>query len=309
MKQIAILTGMTAAGKSEVALEFAAARGDIELINADSVQVFRRMDIGSAKPSAEEQARVRHHLLDIRNPDEPFSAGGFRRAVDECLTDIECRGKRALIVGGTGFYLKALLYGMWQAEEADPTERERFRDSLAETRSEDLLARIAEKDPVTAKRLPASDRYRLVRALEVMHFTGKTPTELEDSMPTEPDPRFTLLVLDRPKEELEQRIEKRTREMLRLGFLEEVQKLLRDFHTSRALQAVGYAQVVAHIEGRLPAGRKSALTEENLVAEISLATRQLCKRQRTWFRSEKNAKMFELEKDRAALLTALAEIY
>ena len=309
MKQIAILTGMTATGKSEVALEFAAARGDIELINADSVQVFRGMDIGSAKPSAGEQARVRHHLLDIRNPDEPFSAGGFRRAVDGCLADIEGRGKRALIVGGTGFYLKALLYGMWQAEEADPAEREKFRDALAETPSEDLLARIAEKDPVTAKRISASDRYRLVRALEVMHFTGKTPTELEDSMPTEPESRFTLLVLDRPKEELDQRIEKRTREMLRLGFLEEVQKLLRDFPTSRALQAVGYAQVVAHIEGRLPAGRKSALTEENLVSEISLATRQLCKRQRTWFRSEKNAKAFELEKDRAALLAALAGTY
>ncbi|OFZ36148.1 MAG: tRNA (adenosine(37)-N6)-dimethylallyltransferase MiaA, partial [Bdellovibrionales bacterium GWC1_52_8] len=244
------------------------------------------------------------HLLDIKNPDESFTAGAFVREVEEKLIEIHSRGTRALIVGGTGFYLKALLFGQWNAPAADPLLRAEFEKKPTEA----LFTRLAKVDPQAAERIGPQDRYRLVRALEINQATGKTLTSLQAELPSAPDPRFALLVLDRPTEELDVRIHERTEQMIRAGLIEEVTRLLESFPAARTLNAVGYRQAVAYLRDERPAGRKIAPGLPGLVSEIELATRQLVKQQRTWFRSQTYAQSFSLEQNHGALLEKLSEI-
>lgn len=307
MKKIAILTGPTASGKSAIALQFASeiSNRSIEIINADSMLVYREMDIGTAKPTPQELALIPHHLINIRNPDEPFTAGDFFRAVNESIADIESRGKNALIVGGTGFYLKALLYGMWDAPPADPV----LRETLNHISDSELFCRVSEKDPATAQRIGPQDRYRLIRAIEMMMHTGKTVSDLEGTSRKDPDPRFELLIIDRSNDDLFSRISARTQQMLKDGFVDEVRNLEARYPRARSLAAVGYAQVCDHLANRLPQGRKIKPGIEGLREEIELATRQLVKRQRTWFRSVQHALNFQLPTDDNPLLEKLGEIY
>jgi tRNA dimethylallyltransferase len=282
----AILTGPTASGKTALALEIArAARrsgaAGIELINADSMVVYRGMDIGTAKPSRAELEEIPHHLVDVRDPDEPFTAADFVRGVKDALEGIHERGNRALIVGGTGFYLKALLYGLWDAPEADPVIRARLEKlSLAE-----LHARLARQDEASALRIGPHDQYRLVRALELIELTGKTPTQLQAEVQPQPDARFELWICDREPAELERRIHQRTRQMLDDGLLDEVARIRARYPAARSLGAVGYKEACAYLDGAPPAGRKIAPGLAGLQDEIELATRQLVKRQRTWFKN------------------------
>lgn len=306
---VAILSGMTASGKSAIAHELALSHGKIEIINADSVIVHRGLDIGSAKPSQKELAQVPHHLVDILDPDEPFTAADFRRKTLEALEQIHSKGKRAIIVGGTGFYLKALLFGLWEAPEPSTEAREKLRAETAPLSNEALHLRLSTKDKKAALRIPVGDRYRIIRALEIAELSGKKISDLERALPLKPDPRFRLLVIDRPKDELEKRIEERARRALSLGWIEEVQVLLKKYPTARTLDVVGYKQIRSYLEGRKPQGRKTELNLEGLVSEITLATRQLCKRQRTWFKSQRHAKWFELDREREGLMGELGEIY
>ena len=303
-----ILTGPTATGKTAIALEVARALpGEIEIVNADSMLVYRGMDIGTAKPTQEELREVPHHLVDIRNPDEPFTAGEFVREASRVLVDIRSRNKKPLIVGGTGFYLKALLYGLWDAPPAHPAIRARLENEALPS----LWERLEARDPESAKRIGGTDRYRLVRALELIELTGRTPTELEAERPQLPDPEFHLIVIDRETRELEERIRLRVLQMLEQGLVEEVEGLRTAYPLARSLGAVGYAETMAHLEGHLPSGRKIAPGIAGLQSEIELGTRQLVKRQRTWFRSTLTAlrtceppvgESFQLEGDRALLL-------
>jgi len=307
MKKIAILTGPTASGKSALALQFAseAAELSIEIINADSMLVYREMNIGTAKPTPQELALIPHHLIDIRNPDAPFTAGDFFRAVNESIADIQSRGKKPLIVGGTGFYLKALLYGMWDAPPSDPV----LRETLNPISDSELYQRVSEKDPATAQRIGPQDRYRLIRAIEMMTHTQKTVSELESTSRKDPDPRFELLIIDRSNDDLFSRISARTQQMLKDGFINEVRDLKTRYPGARSLAAVGYAQVCDHLAHRLPKGRKIKTGIEGLREEIELATRQLVKRQRTWFRGVKHCLNFQLPTDEKNLLEKLSEIY
>lgn len=303
-----ILTGPTATGKTAVALELAQENGQFEIVNADSLLVYRSMNIGTAKPSAEELARVPHHLIDIREPHEAFTAGDFHREAWRAISEIEARGKRALVVGGTGFYLKALLYGLWPAPKSDPEIRKR----LEAVSNDDLYQRLEKIDETSALRIGKNDRYRLVRALEIHEASGITPTELEAQSPQEPDPKFELWVLDRSNAELYARIKARTHAMLEGGLIEEVQALQKRYEGQplpRALGSVGYREVIAHLEGRTPPGRKLAPGLQGVRDEIELATRQLVKNQRTWFRSEKSSIWFQLEEDLPKLRARWKSIY
>jgi tRNA dimethylallyltransferase len=297
----AVLAGPTAAGKTALALEMAGLRPDlIEIINADSMQVYRGMDIGTAKPTNEELARVPHHLIDIRDPHEPFTAGEFRRATLAALEDIHARGKRALIVGGTGFYLRALFFGIWDGPPADPAIRARLEAcDLTE-----LHSRLTARDPESAVRIGLSDRYRLTRALELIEQIGKTPTELEKEMSGAPHPGLELWVVDRNPSELERRLSQRTELMIEQGFVEEVRRLTTRYldASPRSLGAVGYREVCAYLAGHAPKGRKIPPGLPGLRQEIDLANRQLVKKQRTWFRSLGQrlgaaAKSFQLPSD------------
>lgn len=305
MIRTGILTGPTATGKTAIALELARRDPRIELINADSMLVYRGMDIGTAKPTSAERAEIPHQLIDVRDPDQPFTAGDFRRAVLTAIDTLEARGKRALIVGGTGFYLKALLYGLWDAPKSEP----RLRAEIEGRSTEELLRELAERDPVSASRIGPSDRYRLVRAVEILRLSGKTPTELEAAAAPAPDPRFVLWIIDRDSAELADRIAIRTRAMLAAGLIDEVRGLHERYPGCRALDAVGYSETVAHLEGRTPAGRKIAPGLPGLVSEIELGTRQLIKRQRTWFRGQTEGEWFTLDRDLQKLREAIAAVY
>lgn len=305
---VGILAGVTASGKSALALEFARARPRLEIVNADSLLVYRGMNIGTAKPTAAELASVPHHLVDIREPSSEFTAADFKREVEAALTDIAARGKRALLVGGTGFYLKALLFGLWDAPPADP----KIRAELSALPGAELQKRLMAVDEDAALRIGPNDQYRLIRALEILRLTGKTPTQLEAERPSKPDPRYRLWVTDRAQTEIEARIASRARAMLKDGLVEETQSLQKNFPAARALGAIGYAQVVEYLAGVTPAGRKPVVGIPGLLGEIELATRQLVKSQRTFFRGllvDVPGRIFVLEKERAELLAEMEAMY
>jgi tRNA dimethylallyltransferase len=287
---IGILTGCTASGKTSLAIELAVRYGRVEIINADSLLVYKKMNIGTAKPTAAELAQIPHHLIDLQTPDQNFTAGEFFRAAESMIQEIQDRGNRPLIVGGTGFYLKSLLFGLWDAPSQDAS----FRKSL------DAF-------------IGQADRYRLVRALELIYLTGQTPSELQAQLPAVPDPRFNLWILDREPTELDRRIKLRTGEMIQNGLIEEVAQLQAEFPESRALLAVGYAQTVDFLAGKKPAGRKLPPGLPGLQDEIELATRQLVKSQRTWFRGQMarvpSSRWFVLDKDRSDLEEAFKAVY
>ena len=258
--------------------------------------VYRGMDIGTAKPSRAELEEIPHHLIDIRDPDEAFTAGDFVRLVNAALEDIHSRGKRAIIVGGTGFYLKALCYGMWEGPAADL----KIRAGLDALDPASLFARLKEIDEASAVRIGMNDRYRLTRSIELFELTGKTPSQLAGESPQAPDPRFELWIVDRETEALNLRIRQRTTQMLSDGFIEEVRSLREKYPNARPLAAIGYQEACAFLDGIAPPGRKVAPGMAGLQQEIELGTRQLVKKQRTWFRNlhgrlGKSSKWFQLE--------------
>ena len=305
----AILTGPTATGKTQVALELAATTPGIEIINADSMLVYQGLNIGTAKPSPEELSRVHHHLIDLISPDQTFTAAEFARQAREAMKEIQARGNRPLIVGGTGFYLKALLYGVWNAPPADPA----LREALEKLTNEALFSELQSVDPTAATRIGLADRYRLVRSLEIFRLSGKPPTQLETENQKDPDPQFEIWIIDRTDDELSERIRKRTAAMVHEGIIEEFQSAYARYPESRALKAIGYAQVADYLAQRAPQGRKLKPGLEGLCDEIQLATRQLVKSQRTWFKSfltkVPHAKRLILEQDRALLAELFAALY
>lgn len=301
---VAILTGPTASGKTALALELCAKHG-VEIINADSLLFYRYFDIGTAKPSALELTQVPHHLVNICEPHDAFTAGDFEREARVRIQEIAARGKRALLVGGSGFYLRTLLYGIWDAPRSEPG----LRAELEKSNTERLYDELHAHDPQSATRIGAHDRYRLVRAIEIIRLSGRTPSELEAARPAQADAKFPLWVIDRAPPELDQRIKLRTRQMLEAGLVDETRTLVERFPGVRALGSVGYAETVAYLQGRAPAGRKIPSGIAGLTAEIELGTRQLVKRQRTWFRGEPASVWFKLELDRQKLVSRFEEFY
>ncbi len=297
LKPILILAGPTATGKSELALELAEASPEIEIVNADSLLVYREMDIGTAKPTPSELKKVPHHLINIRNPDELFTAGEFFRAAQSAIQEIHQRNRRALIVGGTGFYLKALLFGLWNVPPSDAG----IKKELEKWENEKLSLELKQIDPLAAQRIGTTDRYRLIRSLELCRLTGKTPTALQSEHSTSADPRFRLWIVDRAQDELLKRIQNRTLQMLQSGLIEEVAFLRARYPKSRALLSVGYAQTCDFLDQKTPKGRKISPGIEGLNQEIQLATRQLVKQQRTWFKSQSahtaQSRWYELDRD------------
>jgi len=302
-KPTPILTGPTASGKSGIALELAKELKNknqtLEIINADSIQVYREFNIGSAKPTAEEQAFTPHHLIDILAPAETFTAGDFIRAVEPMIAQVRARGNHPIIVGGTGFYLKALLYGMWDAPPAQPE----LRAELEKLSDDELHEKLRKLDPKSAARIHEHDRYRLTRAIEISQTTGKPLDELERGTAPTPNPAYQLFLIDR--EDLDTRIASRTSTMLEQGFVEEVKRIRAQTPDAPALNSVGYRQVVDYLDGKTPPGRKLKPGLQGLEEEITLATRQLVKKQRTWFRGQTEGQWFMLDRDLNNLKTEL----
>lgn len=278
--RLMVLTGPTASGKSGLALELAQ-RFDAEIVSADSMQVYRRMDIGTAKPTAQEQAQVRHHLIDVAEPNDPFDAAKYVELADRAIEQIAGRGKRILIVGGTGLYIRALLHGLHAAPPPQPEQRAAWIEQGEKLGWPTLHAHLAKVDPETAQRLHPNDGVRISRALEVLETSG-VPMSQWQAGHGFATWRYeaTLLGLDVEKETLRRRIFERVDLMMKDGLLGEVQRLLDSGvdPQSKPMGSLGYKQLCGHLHSRL--------TLEQAVEQIKLETRRFAKRQLTWLRRE-----------------------
>lgn len=277
---VVVICGPTAAGKTAVGIEVARALGG-EIVSADSMQVYRHMDIGTAKPTAEEQAAVRHHLIDVVEPDEPFDAAAYLAGGRRALVDLRQRGKVPVVVGGTGLYIKALLYGLFQSHARDPDVRARLRAEAEALGTAALHARLARHDPATAARLHPNDALRILRALEVLAVTGRPISELQRAHRFGDAPFRVLKVgLALGREALYRRIDRRVEAMLAAGLEDEVRALLaRGYGPQlKPMQSIGYSHLTAYIAGEV------SLAE--CVRTLQRDTRRFAKRQLTWFRAE-----------------------
>ncbi|MDR1298025.1 MAG: tRNA (adenosine(37)-N6)-dimethylallyltransferase MiaA [Deltaproteobacteria bacterium] len=276
--RLVVVTGPTGTGKSELAV-LAAEELGAEIVNCDSLAFYRHLDIGTAKPGPSDRARVPHHLLDILDPDEDFSAADFLRLARPLIAEIISRGKIPLVAGGTGLYLRSLTGGLFEG----PGRDQRYRDELMESfaRGTDPHALLTGLDPLAAARIKPSDTVRIVRALEVLKLTGRSIVALQQAHALADRPYETLvLVMDRPPEETEARLRLRTGAMLANGLVEETKSLLARGYGPRLkpLRSVGYRECLEYLDGRL------TLAEAR--ERIFIRTRQLAKRQRTWFRGQ-----------------------
>jgi len=280
---LTVIAGPTASGKSALAMELAEA-WDAELVSADSQQVYRHFDLGTAKPTDAELRRVPHHLVSVVEPLEPFDAGRFQELADAAISDITSRGKRVIVVGGTGLYLRILLHGVVPAPPSDPDLRARLEAEAEAQGNAALHARLAAVDPVSAARLHPADRQRVVRALELFEQTGRPQSELfaEHRFADSRYP-FTLWVLEPSREALYAAINARAQAMFEGGLVEEVERLVRrGYREAAPMRSVGYAQALEVLEGRWS-------REAGLLA-MQQATRNYAKRQLTWFRKEPAAR-------------------
>jgi tRNA dimethylallyltransferase len=280
--QALILTGPTGSGKSQLALDLAE-RLDAEIISMDSMALYRRMDIGTAKPTAEARRRVPHHLLDVLEPWESASVAWWLKRAEECCRDICRRGKRPLFVGGTPLYLKVLLYGLFEGPPAQESIRRRLSAEAAAIGGAALHGRLAAVDPVSAARLHPHDVRRIIRALEVWELTGRPISAWQTQWPRSSAVSSRVaegrcFYLDLPRSQLYARIEARVEKMIAEGLVEEVRALRRlERPLSReAAQALGYKEMLAYLDGR------ANLTET--IQHIQRRSRQFAKRQLSWFR-------------------------
>ena len=285
-----VVIGPTAAGKSDVAVRLAQ-QVDGEVVSADSMQVYRGFDIGTGKITAEEQGGIPHHLLDVVDPGEPFSAARFVELADEVIADIAGKGRRVVVAGGTGLYVRALLRGLFESPPADEQIRQEHRREAAELGAAALHARLQTIDPEAAGRINDNDLVRISRALEVFQQTGQTISALQQAHRLAA-PRYASLTLgiNPPREELWQRIERRVHQMMELGWLDEVRRLVRAGHgETHPMGALGYRQLSAHLRGELDL--------EEAVRQTVRDTRRFARRQMTWFSSEPDVRWHERGED------------
>lgn len=276
---LVVLVGPTAVGKTGVAIELCRRLG-AEVVNADSVQVYQGLDIGSAKPTPRERALAPHHLVDVAQPDQEMSAARFAVLADDAIADIGARDKRVLVAGGTGLYIKALLWGLAPAPPVDPALRARLQEEWQAQGGEACHARLAALDPQSAARLHPADRQRVLRALEVCLLTGNPLSQMQAAHGFK-QPRYAHLVLglNLPWPELKARIAARCAQMWEQGLLDEVRGLLAGGLSpqARSLQTLGYRQALAVIAG--------GMDEATALAEMTSKTIAYAKRQLTWFRA------------------------
>ena len=275
---LVVLCGATAVGKTGTAIELAR-RLRAEVVGADSVQIYRGLDIGSAKPTPEELAMVRHHLIDVADPDEDFDAARFMELADRAIEEIRARGKRVIVAGGTGLYIRALLHGLAPIPPVDEALRKKIAREWEEQGGAVLHERLTELDPEAAGKIHPNDRQRVTRALEVCQSSGRPLSEFWA------DHRFrkvrhphVLIGLLREREELNERIALRCGLMWEQGFLDEVRGLMKQGYGShtRSLGTLGYRHALMHLEGELDleAARELMIRD----------TKAYAKRQLTWFR-------------------------
>lgn len=275
--KVVVVTGPTASGKSALAVELAIYFGG-EIVNADSMQVYRGMDVGTAKPTIEERRAVPHHLLDVVNPDEDFDAAKYRSLAVPQLQDLASRGKAGFVVGGTGLYIKTLLGGLLECAPADPELREELSRTWEERGSLFLYEKLKRLDPESAHKIHPNDRYRIIRALEIIHLTRQRLSSLVQGHGFRDNPFEALKIcMELNREELYERINQRSLRMVEGGLVTETEGLLKKGYTPdlKPMKSLGYRHVVKYLKG--------ACALDEATHELQRDTRRYAKRQLTWF--------------------------
>ena len=278
--RLVIILGPTASGKTELAVRLAEHFGG-EIVNADSLQIYRGMDIGTAKPAPELRRRVPHHLIDRVDPDWDFSASDFRREAGRAIADIHGRGKKVFLVGGTGLYIKALLKGLADTPSGGGAIRTELEETARANGAAELLRRLAEVDPETAGRLHPNDRVRIIRALEVYLQTGRPISQFRSEHGFAGDYYDHLKIgIAVERSELYRRIDERVERMIEEGLVGEVEGLLSAGfdHRLKSLRSIGYKEICAHLRGECPLYEAVQLIKRD--------SRRYAKRQLTWLRRD-----------------------
>lgn len=287
-----VILGPTASGKSSLALALATADAGrdlgIELLSIDAMQVYRGMDIGTAKPTVSEQALVRHHLIDLVDATQAFTVAQFQIAYQHAVDDITSRGGRALLVGGTGLYVRAVVDGLTLPGQW-PEVRARLDDELIALGPEALHQRLCQLDPTAGSKMEPSNSRRIIRALEVCEGSGRPFSSFGPGVDTYPASEVQQVALRWPRDVLARRIEERVRVMIERGLQAEVENLLTQGLSPTALQALGYKEMIEHIEGRM--------SLEEVIATIVVKTRQFAVRQERWFRRDPRINWFDIKSD------------
>lgn len=289
--KVVIIAGPTGIGKTAVAIRVAQRFGG-EIVNADSMQIYRKMDTGTAKPTPEEQALVKHHLIDIINPDQPFDAVRFADMAGKIITQLVEKQILPLVVGGTGLYIKALVHGLFRENSSDPEVRKELHQ-IAETHGpEHLYRNLKQIDPATADRLHPNDTFRIIRALEVYRITGAPISDFHNTHRFSDRPYRTLKIgLDMDRKTLYDRINSRVEAMIDEGLAEEVKQLLVIGYSAelKSMQSIGYRHMTDFIEGRLE--------WDEALDTMKRDTRRYAKRQLTWFRKDAEMIWFHPEQE------------
>ena len=287
-----VILGPTASGKSSLAMALATSDAGrdvgIELLSIDAMQVYRGMDIGTAKPTVSEQDLVRHHLIDLVDATQAFTVAQFQIAYQHAVDDITSRGGRALLVGGTGLYVRAVVDGLTLPGQW-PEVRARLDDELIAIGPEALHQRLCQLDPTAGSKMEPSNSRRIIRALEVCEGSGRPFSSFGPGVDTYPASEVQQVALRWPRDVLARRIEERVRVMIERGLQAEVENLLTQGLSPTALQALGYKEMVEHIEGRM--------SLEEVIATIVVKTRQFAVRQERWFRRDPRINWFDIESD------------
>lgn len=306
MKKLVVLTGPTAVGKTDISIELAKSING-EIISADSIQVYKHMDIGSAKITQQEMQGVKHYLIDVLNPDEEFNVHVFQQMTKQCMEEIYAKGKIPIIVGGTGFYIQSVLYDINFDETDDNHEYRHYLEKLSEEKGNEFIHNMLKKiDPKSAEAIHFNNVKRVIRALEYNHETGKLISEHNEKQRENQSPyNFTYFVLNDDRAHLYSRINKRVDMMIDAGLVEEVQKLISMGYDTNlvSMQGIGYKEIAEYIHGNLTLDVAIELIKKN--------TRHFAKRQLTWFRREKDVTMIncnEFNRDKEKILAEMLMI-
>ncbi|MHC4310167.1 MAG: tRNA (adenosine(37)-N6)-dimethylallyltransferase MiaA [Planctomycetota bacterium] len=284
-----LILGVTASGKGRLAFDLAESLS-AEIISIDSMKVYRRMDIGTAKPPLEARQRIQYHLIDIVEPSNSFSVGVFRERALGAMEQIEGRGKEIIAVGGTALYIKALLYGLFEGPGSDEQVRAELQERAEAQGLAELYQELTRIDAIAAERINPNDSKRIIRALEVYRITGKPISSFQRQWDeSEPEHDWTIIGLRREKAEESRRINGRVKKMISAGLVDEVKALLGEEKplSKQARCAIGYAEIIEYLNGRIEL--------EDAVELIKKNTRRLAKNQRTWFKTFKDVHWLDIE--------------
>ncbi|MCA0969054.1 tRNA (adenosine(37)-N6)-dimethylallyltransferase MiaA [Halobacillus litoralis] len=291
MKPIVIsVVGPTAVGKSKLGIEIAK-KFNGEVISGDSMQIYRTMDIGTAKVTEEEMEGVPHHMIDIKNPDEAFSVAEFQSTVQELIHDVHNRGKLPILVGGTGLYIQATLYDFhFSDEKKDETVMKRLEEEKNELGIAALYERLKQVDPIQAEKVHPNNHRRVLRALEVYETTGRAMSQHQETQPEESPFKPVLIGLEMDREALYERINNRVDQMMEEGLLEEVKRLYEEgLEEAQSMKAIGYKEFIPYFKGEYDLDRAVELLKRN--------SRRYAKRQYTYFRNKMKVSWYNVSLD------------